>query len=385
MNVATELRQPSPPRPARSPYDTAPDRSFWSRSVSRDFQPADLLAPGVVLLRKGDRVASAGSCFAANIVPYLERSGFAYVRAETPHPALRVPPENLGYANFSAAYGNIYTARQLLQMLYRCLGLWQPKERMWRDGETFIDPFRPGLRYRARSEREFDLLTQQHLACVRRMLAEATVFVFTLGLTEAWVSREDGAVFPACPGTVGGTYDPNRHAFHNMTVADVTGDLNEFIREVRKLNPALRIILTVSPVPLVATATGGHALSATIYSKSVLRVAANEVASANSETQYFPAYEIVTGPQAPDDFFEPDRRNVSKAAVETVMGALLARCEGGQIAAMPPRVSAPPPKPPSVPDAHEPLGEESVQQRLSAFIVDAECEEVMSDPSLARV
>jgi len=368
----------------RSPYDTAPDRSFWSRAVSREFRPADLLAPGAVLLRKGDRVASAGSCFAANIVPYLERSGFAYVRTETPHPALKVPPENLGYANFSAAYGNIYTARQLLQMLYRCLGLWEPREKVWRDGDTFVDPFRPGLRYRARSAREFDLLTAQHLGCVKRMLTEATVFVFTLGLTEAWVSREDGAVFPACPGTVAGTFDPNRHAFHNMTVADVTADLNEFIREVRKLNPALRIILTVSPVPLVATATGGHALSATIYSKSVLRVAAGEVVAGNAETQYFPAYEIVTGPQAPEDFFEPDRRNVSKAAVETVMAALLSRCEGG--AAMPPPAARPAPataKP--APEADAPAAEQSAQQRLSAFIVDAECEEVMSDASLARV
>jgi hypothetical protein len=370
----------------RSPYDTAPDRSFWSRSVSRDFSAADLLAPGAVLLRKGDRVASAGSCFAANIVPYLERSGFAYVRTETPHPALRVPPENLGYANFSAAYGNIYTARQLVQMLYRCLDLWHPRERVWQDGDSFIDPFRPGLRYRARSAREFDLLTRQHLACVRRVFTEATVFVFTLGLTEAWVSRDDGAVFPACPGTVAGTFDPNRHAFHNMTAAEVTADLNEFVREVRKLNPALRLILTVSPVPLVATATGGHALLATIYSKSVLRVAAAEVAGANAETQYFPAYEIVTGPQAPQEYFEEDRRNVSKAAVEAVMAALLARCEGGRAAAppAPPRPPRPAAPPPVAADDDAPA-EGSAQQALSSFIVDAECEEVMSDAGLARV
>jgi len=160
--------------------------------------------------------------------------------------------------------------------------------------------------------------------------------------------------------------------FHNMSVSDVVSDMNEFIREVRKINPALRIVLSVSPVPLVATATGGHVLPATIYSKSVLRVAADEVVRANRDTLYFPAYEIVTGPQAPESFFEADRRNVSKVAVDTVMGALLDHCEidGGQQAAAPP--------PP-----HAAAAASANTQSLSQMIVTAECEEAMSDQAAA--
>ena len=356
---------------AKSPYGFAPDRSFWSRGVARRFEPAALMVTPAKLLRNGDRVMSAGSCFAANIVPYLEKSGFHYVRTETRHPLVRVPAENLGYDNFSASYGNIYTARQLLQLLCRALNLWQPKENVWEIDGEFIDPFRPGLRYRARSRAEFDLLTRQHLDCVLQAFEEATVLVFTPGLTEAWVSRADGAVFPACPGTVAGEFDASRHAFHNMSVSEVAGDLNEFIREVRKLNSLLRIILTVSPVPLVATATGGHVLPASIYSKSVLRVAVDEVVRANEDVTYFPAYEIVTGPQAPWEFFEPDRRNVSKAAVETVMGALFANCEvldsGGPHAAAPPASQLP-----AVP-------EQQRGQALSQMIAMVECEEAMAD------
>jgi hypothetical protein len=99
---------------------------------------------------------------------------------------------------------------------------------------------------------------------------------------------------------------------------------------VRKINPKLKIILTVSPVPLTATATNDHVLSATIYSKSVLRVAC-ELVTKQQSVRYFPAYEIVTGPQAPDNFFSPDRRNVTKMAVDTVMHALLSHCEAGSI------------------------------------------------------
>ena len=323
------------------------------------------------ILRRGDRVMSAGSCFAANIVPYLEKSGFSYVRTETRPPLLRVPAENFGYDNFSASYGNIYTTRQLLQLLYRALDLWHPKEEAWEVDGEFIDPFRPGLRYRARSRPEFDLLTRQHLDCVRQAFEEATVFVFTLGLTEAWVSRVDGAVFPACPGTVAGEFEASRHAFHNMSVSEVAADLNEFIREVRKINSALRIVLTVSPVPLVATATGGHVLPATVYSKSVLRVAADEVVRANRDATYFPAYEIVTGPQALWEFFEADRRNVSKTAVETVMGALLANCEVADSVTMQSAVTS----------VHQPAAVPVTQsgQALAQMIANIECEEAMAD------
>jgi hypothetical protein len=359
---------------ASHPYLHAPAKSFWSRGVARRFDAAALLPASTTVLRRGDRVMSAGSCFAANIVPYLERSGFPYVRTELRHPLLRAAPENLGYDNFSAAYGNLYTARQLRQLLQRALGTWTPREAAWTDPAdgTLIDPFRPGLRHRARSRDEFELLTRQHLDCVRRGFEQASVFVFTLGLTESWLSREDGATYPACPGTVAGEFDAGRHVFHNFTVAEVVADMAEFIADVRRINPDLRIVLTVSPVPLVATATGEHVLTSTIYSKSVLRVAAEEIVRAHRDMIYFPAYEIVTGPQAPAEFFEPDRRNVTRAAVDVVMAALLAHCETDAAA------EAAPVPAPKQPDA------DSQARALSRSIADAECEEAMADRTAAE-
>jgi hypothetical protein len=64
-------------------------------------------------------------------------------------------------------------------------------------------------------------------------------------------------------------------------------------------------------------------LLASTYSKSVLRVAAQQVAESVEGVTYFPAFEIVTGPQAPFEYFETDRRNVSEIAVADVMKSLL--------------------------------------------------------------
>jgi hypothetical protein len=310
------------------PYKSAPDRAFWKRAFAPSGEMSNLI-DGTPLIFRGEKVASAGSCFAANIVPFLERAGFEYVRSEIP-PAVfaDVADDNFNYSRFSAAFGNIYTARQAAQMFGRALGRFHPSEDRWDIADDLIvDPFRPGLKYPAISNREFDLLTAQHLAKVLDAVRAANVFVFTLGLTEAWVSRADGAVFPACPGTVAGPFDPVRHSFHNFSSREVVQDLDDLINVVREVNPRIRFVLTVSPVPLVATATGQHVLLATIYSKSVLRIAAEEVAQSRPEVTYFPAYEIVTGPQAPADFFEPDRREPSAAAIGAVMRAFLSRCE----------------------------------------------------------
>jgi len=303
------------------PYKQAPDRAFWSRSVSRDFDASSVADAPPFLLTRDDRFMSAGSCFASNVRSYLEGAGYRYTVTEAAHPLWSEWVEEAYYEAFSARYGNIYTARQMVQLLERGLGSFQPAEEYWQSDGTLIDPFRPGLRYRARSVGEFRALTRQHLRAVLRAVEISSVFVFTLGLTEAWVSTDDEAVFPACPGTVAGAFDERRHKFRNFSVEEVTRDLVRMVSLARSVNPSLKVIITVSPVPLVATASGQHVLVATTYSKSVLRVAADQASRTLPDVAYFPAYELVTGPQSGGQAFEADRRNVCEAAVANVMEA----------------------------------------------------------------
>jgi len=110
-------------------------------------------------------------------------------------------------------------------------------------------------------------------------------------------------------------------------MAEIASDLGHFIEQLRGLSPNVLLVLTVSPVPLAATATTQHVLCASTYSKSILRGAAQQVSEAHSRVVYFPAYEIITGPQARGDFFEADRRRVSAAGIGAVMSAFLGYCE----------------------------------------------------------
>jgi hypothetical protein len=341
-----------------------PDNAFWKRSVTKGAIP-DLGTIGP-LFSAEDRVMSAGSCFASNMVPWLQSAGIEYVRTEPPHPAFAHLPENLGYRDFSAAYGNIYTVKQFVQLIHRATGEFFPVEDRWHESGGVIDPFRPGLRYPAENDREFDALRAQHYAAVLNAVQQATVLVFTLGLTEAWVSVDDDSVFPVAPGVIAGVFDSGKHVFRNFSFLDVVVDLEDMIQAVSTINPLLRIVLTVSPVPLVATATDKHVLLASTYSKAVLRAAAGFITDRFDSVEYFPAYEIITGPQANGAYFEADARSVTPEGIGLVMQALL----GGAVG---PSVDLRPEQSPEL------ESQQTLAGRVSQAIVDAECEEALLD------
>jgi GSCFA family len=310
------------------PYKSAPDRNFWRKSVA-DPSPSDVDPVGEFRLKISptDKVATAGSCFAQHISRYLSNSGFNYYVAEPGHPILpeSVRKEN-NYGVFSARYGNIYTSRQLLQLIERAYGHFQPKDDCWQEAsDVFLDAFRPTVQPGGYvSELEMRLDREQHLASVRSMFEELDVLVFTLGLTECWVSRADGAAYPICPGASGGTFDPLRYEFRNETVDEVLANMTSFLMMLARVNPQAQVVLTVSPVPLIATARADqHVLTATTYSKSVLRVAAEMLTSRFQHVHYFPSYEIITGAFNRGSYFADDLRSVKEEGVAHVMRLFL--------------------------------------------------------------
>jgi len=305
------------------PYHGLPDHCFWRQSVTET--PRDDVDPVVhakFRISRSDAIVTAGSCFAQHLGRHLHEAGFNHLVAERLHPAFsQASAARYGYGMFSARYGNIYTSRQLLQTLQRAHGLFKPKEDAWmRPDGRVIDPFRPRIQpdgFVGIDEYERD--REQHFRAIRRAVRDMSVFVFTLGLTECWASRDDGAVFPLCPGVAGGRFDPDRHVFVNLRVAEVVADMNQAIALIRRRNPAARVLLTVSPVALVATAEDQSVLTATTYAKAVLRAAAEEIAADKDHVAYFPSYEVILGNHARGHYLQKDLREVRPAGVAHVM------------------------------------------------------------------
>ncbi len=307
-----------------NPYSNLPDKSFWRTGVAQA-SPLDLQG---IYTKKFDishdcRIATAGSCFAQHISKHLSSSGFTVLDVEPPPAGL--PTElhhKFGFSMYSARYGNIYTSLQLLQLAKEVSGLATPSNIVWTRDGSYYDALRPAVEPEGlASECELMEHRRWHIARVRELFESMDLFIFTLGLTEAWV-HQSGTVYPTAPGVVAGSYDEREYHFQNFNYNDVVNSFKEFQRVIQMIRGSKdepKYLLTVSPVPLVATATDNHALVATTQSKAVLRAAAGFLSEQKENVDYFPSYEIITNQVAKSQFYKENFRSITAAGVETVM------------------------------------------------------------------
>ena len=243
-----------------------------------------------------------GSCFAQHLSRSLAAQGFRYLVTEEFAATLGTIDE--GYGIFPARFGNLYTARQLRQLIDRAYGLFRPQARGWAlPGGGLADPFRPRIQqggFPDAAALEAD--RSRHLAAVRRMFEACDVFIFTLGLTEGWVAERwrRGA---AASRRAGRGERTRRWRFENAGFAETLAQMEAFLATLRSVNPRVRVMLTVSPVPLVATYEDRHVLVSTVASKAILRAVADELVRRDPSIGYFPSFEIVTGPQTGARFY----------------------------------------------------------------------------------
>jgi hypothetical protein len=307
-----------------SPYQQLPSSAFWKTGVAYEnpYSIRDLY------LKKFDittstRIATAGSCFAQHLHRHLKAHRFNILDLEPPPPGLDDSLHSkYGYSTFSARYGNIYTLRHFLQLAKEAAGDWRPANWIWEKEGRFIDALRPGIE--PVGLESIDSVVEHrsyHLLRVRELLISFDLLIFTLGLTEAWVDRESGTVYPTAPGVIGGTFDEQQFSFVNLGFEEIACDFRQLeatLAHLRNGRP-YTIILTVSPVPLTASASGQHILVSSSYSKSVLRAVAGDLSSRHSYVDYFPSYEIVTNPRLHSTGYQANLRSVRGEAVANAM------------------------------------------------------------------
>ncbi|MGL6210864.1 MAG: GSCFA domain-containing protein [Paracoccaceae bacterium] len=358
-----------------NPYASLPETAFWRSAVAERhmLDIAGLWVPKANL-RPKDAVATYGSCFAQHIGRSLRDRGYRWLRTETaPKDLTAANGTKFGYELFSARTANIYTATLLRQWTSWATGDATPPDEMWREGDRWIDPFRPRIEPQGfASADELQRMRAHTIDCFRTSIAKCRFFVFTLGLTESWVHTRDGYEYPMCPGTAGGTYDPALHRFVNLDYDEIRTALLQSFKMMRKINPRIRFILTVSPVPLTATMSGQHVLPATMLSKSVLRAVAGNLADTQDTVDYFPSYEIINSPVFRGGFFEPNLRSVSPHGVGHVMNMFFA-CLNATFEAE--KSAAPPPDP-------RPLGKAERNARRPARRVATKTEDEVCEEAL---
>ena len=303
------------------PYKYLSPKKFWKTGAfDRKFEALEDLVSPKFALRKNTSIATYGSCFAQNIGKYLVKKNFNWQYTEQ-HPPGLINDEDIlkyGYKIFSSRTGNIYTTSLFQQWVDWCFGENEMPSEYWEDDNGLIDPFRPsipkGVFFTSNELHNSRLHT---LKCFKDSLINSDVLVFTLGLTECWLNK-DGYEYPNCPGTIGGTFDRNKHYFYNHNYQSTYDALESALEKIKKINENLKVLLTVSPVPLTATYSDDHVITATIKSKSILRSVADEL-SKKEYVDYFPSFEMFTSHITKGEFFENNLRTPNARGVMTAM------------------------------------------------------------------
>ena len=296
-----------------NPYMSLPYTHYWKTAVSDRRDQLRVSMQKTFCISPHDKIVTAGSCFAQHLSHHLSNS---------PRANLLIA-ENITASDpfFSARYGNIYTAHQLLGLLDECEdGIVDDACAIQRDDGRWVDMHRPFIKKDGHtSEVEVITARKAHITAARNAFYSADVFVFTLGLTEAWRSTDTGRVLPSCPG-IYSEIPEQLYEFVNFGFSATKAALIQFSDRLAALNPNCRLLVTVSPVPLTATYTEDHVRAATRHSKSILRAVCGEFTTDTEHAYYFPSYEMVANSYTQGSAFSPSNlREVDVSAVQSVM------------------------------------------------------------------
>lgn len=304
------------------PYEGLEEKFIWATAVAKRnmFDIKGLWNPKFQISNH-HKIITFGSCFAQHIGNALKSKGFNWLNCEpAPEGLSSENARKYNYGIFSARTGNIYTASLLQQWVTWATGESEVPDEYWENAGRYFDPFRPRIEPNGfLSAKELMRSRERTIEAFKECLATADIFVFTLGLTESWYNKEHGYEYPICPGTVAGVFEDNKHAFVHQEFKYILDSLADAIANIRKINQSIKILLTVSPVPLTATKSGNHVLVATMESKSLLRAVAGQMARNFDFIDYFPSYELINAAPYRGTFFEPNQRNVNHAGVDHVM------------------------------------------------------------------
>lgn len=240
-------------------------------------------------LRRGERVFAIGSCYVRNIEQVLADQGFTVVTGQ-------IELQDAGLPRFGANILNNFGLPSTLNELRWAL---DPKHPF--DPETCIEETLPGQYVDLHvppglgpASMELVLARRKAIAHAYRKIRTCSVILLTLGLVEVWYDTLAGVYLNYSPPKVLFARYPGRFELQVLSIAEASDTLNAILDLLALHCPEdHRVLLEVSPIPLLTTHTDEDVIVATSYSKSVLRAIAGDASARRSNVDYVPSFEAI--------------------------------------------------------------------------------------------
>lgn len=272
-----------------------------------DHQPAFKIS-------RNDKIFTIGSCFARNIERALSQLGLNLLSS--------IVDGHQGGDNIA----NKYTSRSILNDLRMVLSDTEPSPEDFKrtiylneKGEGRNLAFGGGGS--AKLQPLADLIdSSRSFYQTLSKITEADLVIITLGLIETWYDTNTSTYLNIPPSIGEIKAEPDRFALHVLSYDDIREDLTEIFTLINsRCKPGVRILCTVSPVPLAMTFRQQDCLQANSYSKAVQRAAVEEVLTQFDNAFYFPSFEMVALAAADIAWTATDYRHVQPSLVDRIM------------------------------------------------------------------
>jgi hypothetical protein len=268
---------------------TNPNTYWGNRSLNNRVEPIALpeFYPSFNL-KPGESIFTIGSCFARHVEDELMKRGF-----RTPVRELMKDPL---FADLETGVLNNYGTPSIYHELawaFEADRPFVPKEHLLevKPGK-FIDIHLPPTV--AAADWETVVARRKAIRKLTRAAADCRVVIITLGLAEVWFDTVTGYYLNDVLRPALVRLHPSRFELHVLSYEEAYGFLEKALLLLKNRGRKdLRVVLTVSPVPLMATHRPMDVMVANTYSKSVLRAAADAVCAKYDWIDYFPSFESV--------------------------------------------------------------------------------------------
>lgn len=307
--------------PAREVIKRKSDVAKWAASIGR-------LGPDVFPMPRcrfrlpaSASVFTIGSCFARNIEEHLSLIGCQVPTLDfsVPKNEWRTRPNGiLNKYTPAAIFQEISWAHRILTS-----GGFDPDacdEMRWDIGDGRVVDLQLGgyvpvseERFLQRRRQVYDLFCKAF---------DADCVTITLGMTEAWRHKRTGLFIQSAPVSRELLRHADQFEFAVLDYNDCMDFVERTISILEDSNPAVRILITTSPVPMEKTFTEKDVVIANMTSKSTLRSVAARVSDSFDFVDYFPSYEAVVM-QDPKITYEEDRLHVKDGVVGRIVSQLI--------------------------------------------------------------
>jgi tetratricopeptide (TPR) repeat protein len=163
-----------------------------------------------------------------------------------------------------------------------------------------------------------------------QVIRDSDVFILTLGVAAAFFDRTSGDFVLPRPSALNSRALAEKYLFRTASVKENVDNVLYLINFIRSVAPDIKVVVTVSPVPLLASFEYESAVQADCLSKSTMRLVAHEVVNNSniSNILYWPSFEVFrwAGSNA-SNYFAADDGAAWHVSEEKVAGTVRAFVE----------------------------------------------------------